>query len=78
MTVEGACLFADRLHYPRMTMAHMRHVIVAIEIFSPSGIPDPNAITAHKMQGLIIERRDIGAKQIEDILDSRGDTCFVI
>lgn len=55
MGVEGRSLTADRLHHTRMAMAHMRHIVIAIEIFAPVRIPEPDTLTLHQMHRVLIK-----------------------
>ena len=63
MGVQRPGLRADRLDHTRMAMADMRHVIVAIQVFAPLGIPQLCAKAAHQMHWFIIEGRHVRPQQ---------------
>ena len=69
MRVQRAGLTTDRLNDTRVTMPDMRHIVVAVEVFSPVGIPKPNALTFHEMDRIIVEGRYIRPQESCAIVD---------
>ena len=63
MGVQRGGLLGDGLHHLGVAMAHMRHVIVAIKVFAPLGIPQPHALPPHQMHGIFVEGRHIRPQQ---------------
>src|SRR5690606_26564746 len=61
--VEHRRLPADRLDHPRVAMADMRHIVVAVEIPPPVRIPQPDALAPHQMHRVIVEERHVAAEQ---------------
>ena len=63
MRVQNTRLRADRIDHARVAMSDMRHIIIAVQVFSSLSIPDPNTVAAHDVYRVIIEGGNIGSKQ---------------
>ena len=61
--VEPAGLVRERLHHMRMAMAHMRHVVVGVEIDPAVAVPDSGPLPPHQMERPVVEERRSGAEQ---------------
>ena len=63
MGVERSSLRGNGLDHARVTMADMRHVVVAIQIAVSLFVPNPDTLPAHQMQRRFIKGGDIRSHQ---------------
>jgi len=63
MGVQHRRLLTDRLHHPRVTMADMGHVVVAIEIALARRIPQPYPLPFDDVNGRSVKGRYIRPHQ---------------
>ena len=61
--VERGRLIGDGLHHARVAVPDMGHVVVAVEIAPPGGVPEPDALSPHDMDGVVVEGGHVGAEQ---------------
>ena len=61
--VERRSLIGDGLHHARVAVPDMGHVVVAVEIAPPGGVPEPDALSPHDMDGVVVEGGHVGAEQ---------------
>ena len=69
--VQCRGLTGDGVDHMWMAMAHVRHVVVGIQIAAPVDILEPYALTAHEMHRLVVEQRSITAEDVEPTLHQR-------
>ena len=60
--IQRGRLTRQGAHHMRMTMSHRRHVVVAVQITPPLGIPEPHALAAHQLHRLGVEQAVAGAQ----------------
>jgi hypothetical protein len=56
MRIECARLPGNGINHMRVTMPDMRHIVVHVEVALAVRIEQPDALTLHQVQGLIIEK----------------------
>ena len=59
MSVQRAGLAANRFNDTGVTVSDMGHIIVAIQIFTPRSVPQPNTIAFHEMDGVVVKRGNV-------------------
>ena len=61
--VQGAGLTADRVDDTGVAVPDMWDIVVAIQIFAPISVPQPNTASFDEMDWVVIKCRDIWTHQ---------------
>src|SRR5690606_747340 len=70
--VEHGRLAADRFDHPGMTVPDMGDVVVGVEIAPSPGIPEPDALAPHDMDGIVVEGGHVRPQQLRATRDEVG------
>ena len=67
--VQRAGLAANCINDAWVAVPNVERIIIAIQIFTPVSVPQPNTVTFHEMERIVIDRRNVGAHKLGPISD---------
>ena len=59
VTIQSTSLFAERVDDPWMAMAHVRHIVIGIQVAFAINIVDPDALATNQLQRFLVEKRGV-------------------